>query len=91
MNKFMTITLAVGTAVAAFAALPAEARQGCGPGWHRGAYGRCLPNRPPPRAVVVREPGVRLVIGNFYQGRGYWDGRRYWKERYRYNNGWRYR
>jgi hypothetical protein len=46
-------------------------------------------NGPPPRAVVVGGP--RLVIGNFYTGRGYWDGRRYWQRRYRYNNGWRYR
>lgn len=89
MNKFVTAALAAGTAVAAFVAIPAEARQGCGPGFHRGYYGRCVPNRGGP--VVVREPGVRLVIGNFYNGRGYWDGRRYYQHRYRYNNGWRYR
>jgi hypothetical protein len=31
---------------------------GCGPGFHRGAYGRCLPNRGP----VVRRcpPGFRM-------------------------------
>jgi hypothetical protein len=91
MNKFVIAALTAGTAIATLAAIPAEAREGCGRGFHRGAYGRCIPNGPPPRAVVVREPGVRLVIGNFYQGRGYWDGRRYWRERYRYNNGWRYR
>lgn len=90
MNKFVTTALAVGTAVAAFAAIPAEARDGCGRGAHRGAYGRCVPNYNN-RAVVVREPGVRLVIGNFYSGRGYWDGRRYYQNRYRHNNGWRYR
>ncbi len=90
MNKFVTVALAAGTAVAAFAAIPADAREGCGRGYHRGGYGRCIPNRPPPGAVVAA-PGVRLVIGNFYDGRGYWDGRRYWQHRYRYNNGWRYR
>jgi uncharacterized protein YraI len=88
MNKFITAALAAGTAVAAFAAIPADAREGCGRGYHRGAYGRCIPNG---RVAVVREPGVRLVIGNFYNGRGYWDGRRYYQHRYRYNNGWRYR
>ena len=90
MNKIVTAALAVGTAVATFAALPAEAREGCGRGYHRGAYGRCIPNGPPARAVVAG-PGVRLVIGNYYSGRGYWDGRRYWQKRYRHNNGWRYR
>ena len=88
MNKIVTTALAVGTAVAAFAAIPADAREGCGRGYHRGNYGRCIPNG---RVAVVREPGVRLVIGNFYDGRGYWDGRRYYQHRYRYNNGWRYR
>jgi len=89
MNKFVTVALAAGTAVATFAAIPADARQGCARGYHRGAYGRCIPNRPPPRVVVA--PRERLVIGNYYRGRGYWDGRRYWQHRYRHNNGWRYR
>ncbi|MBS0480016.1 MAG: hypothetical protein JSR79_12050 [Proteobacteria bacterium] len=89
MNRIVAASLATGAAIAALAAIPAEARQGCGHGFHRGYYGRCVPNRGD--AVVVREPGVRLVIGNYYHGRGYWDGRRYWWHRYRYNNGWRYR
>lgn len=32
-----------------------------------------------------------LVIGRFYNGRGYWDGRRYYQNRYRHHGGWRYR
>ena len=66
---------------------PAAAAEGCGGGFHRGAYGRCRPNYGP----GYGRPGVSLVIGNYYHGRGYWDGRRYWRERYRYHNGWRYR
>ncbi|MBN9065813.1 MAG: hypothetical protein J0H60_04850 [Rhizobiales bacterium] len=64
----------------------ANAAQGCGPGWHRGPYGRCHPNRPP----VVVVPG-RLVIGTYYPGRGWWDGHRYWVHRYHWRHGWRYR
>lgn len=32
-----------------------------------------------------------LIIGRFYNGRGYWDGRRYYQNRYRHHGGWRYR
>lgn len=82
-----TLLLACAATAAAAASLvvasPAEARQGCGAGFHRGYYGRCVPNR------GYRAPV--LVIGNFYHGRGYWDGRRYWQHRYRHHNGWRYR
>jgi hypothetical protein len=34
----------------------ASAEGGCGPGWHRNAYGECRPNRGP--AVVVEPGGV---------------------------------
>lgn len=36
----------------------ANAEGGCGPGMHRGAYGRCYPNRP---AIVVA-PGAPVVV-----------------------------
>jgi len=92
MKKLLTAALATGAAVVAFAAVPADARDGCGRGMHRGPYGRCHPDRDWGRdRVVVGTPGVSLVIGNYYRGQGYWDGRRYWQHRYRYNNGWRYR
>ena len=83
-------TLLLSCAVAATAAIsfavpaPAEARQGCGPGAHRTPNGRCVADRRVRRGPV-------LVVGRFYQGRGYWDGRRYYQQRYRYRNGWRYR
>ena len=87
MRKIILALVAAGTALGV--APPALAREGCGPGFHRGPYGHCQPNRRP--GYVVRGPAVRLVIGNYYHGRGYWDGRRYYQHRERWHNGWRYR
>ena len=84
MNKLLLVAL--GASVALAGVSTAEARDGCGPGGHRGAYGRCRPNRGGP---VVIAPG--LVIGNYYRGRGYWNGHRYYQNRYRHRDGWRYR
>ena len=86
MKALIAIALAAGTAFVA--ATPADARQGCGPGFHRGPYGHCRPNRG--SNVVAVTPGGALVIGNYYDGRGYWDGRRYWRHRHRMHNDWRY-
>ena len=70
MKKLLFAAIAAGTVIAALA--PAEAAQGCGPGFHRGPYGHCRPNG----GVAV---GVGpLVVGTFYPGHGYWDGHRYW-------------
>ena len=55
MKYLFAAVLALGT-VASFSA--AEAAGGCGPGWHRGPYGGCQPNR---RAVVVRPAPVVVV------------------------------
>ena len=90
MKKAFLALCAAGVAVAGLAATPAAARDGCGPGGHRGPYGHCRPNRGDWNRGYNRG-GATLVIGNFYQGRGYWDGRRYWQNRYRHNGGWRYR
>ena len=49
---FAAAVLVAGT-FASFSA--ANAAGGCGPGWHRGPYGGCQPNR---RAVVVRPAPV---------------------------------
>jgi hypothetical protein len=84
MRKLVTAALAIGVALTATTA--ASAREGCGPGGHRGPYGHCRPNRGP--VIVERGP---LVVDRFYQGRGYWDGRRYWQHRERHHGGWRYR
>lgn len=85
MRNLLLAGLAVSAATAV--AAPADARQGCGPGFHRGYYGRCIPNR---GYGVAPRPGP-LVVGVFYPGRGYWYGGRYWGHRYRWHGGWRYR
>jgi hypothetical protein len=83
--------IAVGLAALATAAAvaPADARDGCGRGYHRGPYGHCRPNNDRGTRVVVT-PGGALVVGNYYHGRGYWDGRRYWQHRRHWHNNWRY-
>jgi hypothetical protein len=86
MKKIFVAALAAGAALVV--ATPALASDGCGRGAHRGPAGHCRADRG--RHVVAVAPG-RLVVGNFYGGRGYWDGNRYWKQRYRHGNGWRYR
>jgi hypothetical protein len=74
MNKLLMVALAAGVALVSTA--PADARDGCGVGFHRGPMGRCHPNGGP---AVVAIGGPR--IGVFYAGRGYWDGHRYWAHR----------
>jgi hypothetical protein len=83
MRTILLAVLAAGAALTV--SVPADARQGCGVGAHRGPGGYCRPNRG--RVVVA----PRVVVGRYYQGRGYWDGRRYWGQRYRWHGGWRYR
>lgn len=75
---------ALAATVALVGAAPADAAQGCGPGFHRGYYGRCLPNRGPAFYGPRR-------VGVFYPGRGYWYGGRFWGHRYGWRGGWRYR
>ena len=87
MKGMLAMALAAGAMLAGASA--AEAREGCGPGWHRGPYGHCRPNRGGPGPVVVAPGG--LVVGRYYRGQGYWDGNRYWRNRYRHHNEWRYR
>jgi hypothetical protein len=83
MKKTLFAALVAGAAIVSIA--PAEARQGCGVGGHRGPAGYCRPDR----GGAVIEPGIR--VGVFYPGRGYWDGGRYWGHRDRWHGGWRYR
>lgn len=71
---------AVATVLALGAASPAQAAQGCGPGFHRAPNGMCRPNR----GQIV------FVEGRFYPGRGYWYRNRWWHRRYRWHNEWRY-
>ncbi|RST30054.1 hypothetical protein HMF7854_03845 [Sphingomonas ginkgonis] len=79
MRIISTLTIAATLAVGM--AVPAQAREGCGPGGHRGPYGHCRPNR-----------GQQAwIVGHYYPSRGYWDGQRWYQHRYRYHNDWRYR
>lgn len=86
MKKLLFIAF---TYIAALTAVvpAAEARQGCGLGFHRGPYGGCRPNVAPGRVVVVP---AGPTVGIFYRGRGYWDGHRYWAHHARAHQGWRY-
>ncbi len=79
---------AIAATLLAGTASVAQARDGCGNGYYRGPHGNCRIIGGPEPVVVV--PG-RLIIGNYYHGRGYWDGHRYWQNRYRHHNEWRYR
>jgi hypothetical protein len=83
MKTMIAIALAAVATVAATSS--ADARDGCGRGYHRGPYGHCRPNNGPGPVVVAPS------IGMFYAGRGYWDGHRYWMHRDRWHGGWRYR
>ena len=75
MKTILAIALAATVGTGMIAVSPADARGGCGMGFHRGPRGACLANNP----------------GGFYHGYGYWDGHRYWQHRDRFQGGWRYR
>jgi len=81
MKAIAAIGLASAFALAA--ASPADARQGCGRGFHRTPYGRCVPNR----------GGQQVwVVGRYYAGHGYWYNNRWYRHRYRdRDRAWRYR
>jgi hypothetical protein len=81
-EKVMKALIALAAAVVATAAAsPADARQGCGPGFHRAPNGMCRPNR------ATR---IRYVEGRFYPGQGYWWHNRWRHHRQRRNGVWIY-
>jgi hypothetical protein len=55
--KYLFAAVLVAGTFAGFSA--ANAAGGCGPGWHRGPYGGCRPNR---RVVVVERPAPVVVV-----------------------------
>ena len=59
MKYLFAAVLALGT-VASFSA--AEAAGGCGPGWHRGPYGGCQPNRRALWFVAGRRGAAPVVV-----------------------------
>ena len=83
----MRVLTAIGfaSAVALAAVTPAQARQGCGPGFHRAPYGRCVPNRG--QRMMQQQ---RWVEGRYYAGRGYWWHNEWRHHRQRRNGVWIY-
>jgi len=67
--KYLFAAVLVASSFASFSA--ANAAGGCGPGWHRGPYGGCQPNRAvyvaprvvAPPVVVVRPAGRACPYG----------------------------
>ena len=74
--------LGLVSAFAMASATPADARQGCGPGFHRAPNGMCRPNRGNQQVWVV---------GRYYPGHGYWYNSRWYQHRQRWHGDWRYR
>jgi hypothetical protein len=95
MRKTLILILAGVASVVAYSSA-AQARDGCGDGWHRNAYGDCRPNYD--RYYSSRDPYYgrdRVVvvdpeIGEFYPGRGYWSGDGFFMNRSWDGDGWRY-
>jgi len=79
----MKTLIAIGAAVivASAAAAPVQAREGCGRGYHRTAYGHCRPDR---------GTYARWVEGRYYQGRGYYWHQRWYQHRHRRHGVWIY-
>ena len=82
--------------VASIAALiglsPAFASDGCGSGWYRDYYGRCIPKHYGYGGYAYGGYPAYGYYGDYpryYRGRGYWYGDRYYGHR-RWDGGWRY-
>jgi hypothetical protein len=97
MRKALILTVAGVASLVAFAPA-AQARDGCGDGWHRNIYGDCRPNvyhryyGARDRYLYDRDRDVVLDfdIGTFYPGRGYWSGDRFYMHRSWDGDDWRY-
>jgi len=84
MKKSLLLALAAAATTLVAAPQAAQARDGCGRGYHENRWGRCVLNR------EYRRDRVVLTVGQYYPGQGYWDGHRYWRHRYMERNRWRY-
>jgi hypothetical protein len=82
-ENVMKTLIAIGLAsvIAATAAVPAQAREGCGPGFHRAFNGMCRPNR---------GTMARRIEGQYYRGQGYWWHNRWYQRRHRRHGVWIY-
>jgi hypothetical protein len=81
MQMKALIVLASTAIMATAAATPAQAREGCGPGFHRAWNGMCRANR---------GTEMRRMEGRYYAGQGYWHSGRYWRNRHRRHGVWIY-
>jgi hypothetical protein len=79
----MKTLFALGAAaiVATAAASPAQAREGCGRGFHRAMNGMCRPNR---------GTEMRWIEGRYYSGYGYRWHNRWYQRRHRRHGVWIY-
>lgn len=80
------IALGAAAVIATAAASPANAREGCGPGFHRAPNGVCRPNGD----MRDRDMHDRWVEGRYYGGHGYWWHNRWYQHRHRRNGVWIY-
>ena len=74
--------LAAASVMAAAAATPAAAREGCGPGFHRAMNGMCRANK---------GTQARWLEGHYYPGHGYWWHNSWRHHRMRQHGIWIYR
>jgi len=75
------VAFSVASAIATLGASPVQAREGCGEGFHRTAYGTCRPNR---------GTEARWIEGHYYAGHGYWYQNTWYQHRHRRNGVWIY-
>lgn len=75
--KFL-VAFSTAAAVAAMAASPVQAREGCGQGFHRTPNGMCRPNR---------GTQARWLEGHYYRGHGYWYRNQWYQHRHRNHRG----
>jgi hypothetical protein len=75
------LAVAAATVIAAAAASPVQAREGCGRGFHRAYNGMCRPNR---------GTEMRWIEGHYYPGHGYWYHGRWHHQRHRRHGVWIY-
>lgn len=76
------VALGAAAIIATIAAsTPAQAREGCGPGFHRAGNGMCRPNR---------GTQMRYMEGRYYHGQGYWWHNQWYQHRRRQRGVWIY-
>ena len=77
----IVIALAAASVMAATAATPAAAREGCGPGFHRAMNGMCRANK---------GTRARWLEGHYYPGHGYYYRNAWYHHRRRHHGTWVY-